>query len=59
MSVGYKQTLERALLSADILDRFPEIEGIWGQTKNAREDAMGAVTFDSYGGIRRGDIYNH
>jgi hypothetical protein len=58
VSVGYKQTLERALLSKDILDRFPEIEGTWGQTKNAREAVMGAVTFDSYGGIRRGDMYN-
>jgi hypothetical protein len=58
VSIGYKQTLERALLSQDILDRFPEIEPTWRQTKVARENVMGAVTFDSQGGIRRGDMYN-
>jgi hypothetical protein len=58
VSVGYKRTLERAFLSQDILDRFPEIETTWTQTKSASEDTMGTIKFDSFGGIRRGDMYN-
>lgn len=58
VSTGYRRTLERVLMSQDILEEFPGMEKIWNITKGAREYVMGAIHYDDLGGIRRGDIYN-
>jgi hypothetical protein len=57
-SVGYKATVERVFLANNIPSGAPQLERFWDVTKEFRLAVVGETGQDSFGGFRRGDLYN-
>jgi hypothetical protein len=57
VSVGYRQILERTLLSDHVPEGTEHLEKFWDQTQEIRSALIGEITPDDVGGFRRLDIY--
>jgi hypothetical protein len=57
VSVGYRQILERTLLSDYVPEGTELLEKFWDQTQEIRSAIIGEMRPDNVDGFRRGDLY--
>jgi hypothetical protein len=58
LSVGYKTTVERALLGETLPSDATHLAKFWEQTAELRNVTVGQCKLDNLGGFRRNDLYN-